>query len=136
MGASAVSRRECPPYATSAAMRLARTVSTLRSVRVLMVMPSTRFSRSRAGRPPFSSRVRQVAAPDPRRHQPAAFRSNLQPPQHFSSVADGIVSAVQTVEPARMIFLVKALRTQEQVQVSEGTLNFDGFVVRGARWDS
>jgi hypothetical protein len=84
----------------------------------------------------FPSRVQQVGVTDTRRHQPAAFHANLQPPEYFGGVADGIVSAVQTVEPVRMIFLVKALRPQEQVQVSECTLDFDGFVVRCACADS
>ena len=49
IGESAFSRGECPPYATSAPIKLASTVSTRRSVCVLIEMPSTRFSRSRAG---------------------------------------------------------------------------------------
>ncbi len=83
----------------------------------------------------FSPHVRQMAVTDSRRHQPAALHANLQPAQNFGGVADGIVSTVQTVEPARMILLVKAFRPHEQVQVSECTLNFDGLVVRVACWN-
>ena len=79
-----------------------------------------------------SSRVRQVRVTDPWRHQPATFHSNLQPAQNFGGVANGIVSTVQTIEPARMILFVKAFRAHEQVQVSEGTKNFDGIAVRCA----
>jgi len=157
-------------------MRLANTVSTLRSVCVLTeclprgspeVAPATRHCRHRspalpilatkpsrvaracpvrlhgifsrsparkfrrgAGRSPalhFSSHVgrwrHRFSAPPA-----AALHANLQPAQNFGGVADGIVSTVQTVEPARMILLVKAFRPHEQVQVSECTLNFDGFV--------
>ena len=49
IGAWLASLGECPPYATNAAIRLASTESTLRSVCVLIVMPSTRFSASCAG---------------------------------------------------------------------------------------
>src|SRR6266513_32038 len=80
----------------------------------------------------FSSRVRQVRVTDPWRHQPATFHSNLQPAQNFGGVANGIVSTVQTIESPRMILLVKAFRAHEQVQVSEGTKNFDGIAVRCA----
>src|SRR5258708_641744 len=95
-------------------MRLANTVSTLRSVCVLTEMPSTRFSRSRAG------------------HQvlPALFAGS----SDFSK--DGIVSAVQAVEPEGVIFFVEAFRAQQQMQVPEGTLNFDGSVVGGTRWNT
>ena len=84
----------------------------------------------------FSPHVRQVSVTNSRRHQPAALHSNLQPAQNFGGVADGIVSTVQTVEPARMILLVKAFRPHEQMQVSECALNFDDIVERWACWNS
>src|SRR6266480_3288894 len=80
----------------------------------------------------FSSRVRQVRVTDPWRHQPATFHSNLQPAQNLGGGANVIVTTVQSIEPARMILFVKAIRAHEQVQVSEGTENFYGIAVRCA----
>src|SRR5258708_3347126 len=84
----------------------------------------------------FSPHVRQMGVTDSRRYQPAALHSNLKAAENFGGVADGIVSTVQTVEPARMILLVKAFRPHEQMQVSECALNFDDIVVRWACWNS
>jgi len=77
-----------------------------------------------------------VGATTSRHHQTAAFHANLQPAQYFGSVADGIVSRVEAVESVGMILFVKAFRAQEQMQVSECPLNFDGFVVRYFGWDA
>jgi len=74
----------------------------------------------------------QVRVTNPWRHESAALHSNLQAAQDFGNGTKRIVGAIQTVQSARMILFVETLRPDQQVQVSEGALNFGGLVIWGA----
>jgi hypothetical protein len=75
-----------------------------------------------------------VGVANPRHDQAAAFDANFQAAKIFRGGADGIIRAVQAVQPERMILLVQALRAQKHVQVSQGTLQLDGFLVNSGQW--
>src|SRR5205814_4340567 len=84
----------------------------------------------------LSARIRQVGVADSWRHQAAAFHSNLQSAQKFRHAADGIVSAVQAIEPEWMILFVKTLRPLQQMQIAKCMLNFAGLLVHYACWNA
>src|SRR6266571_2594727 len=78
----------------------------------------------------LAPRVRKVGVTDPGRHQPAPFDSDFQSAESFSSVAEGIVSTVQAVEPGRMVLFVETLRTDKQMEVSERALDIESLLIR------
>src|SRR5207245_9005481 len=82
----------------------------------------------------FSARVRQVGVADSWRHQTTTFHSDLQPTQKFGYAANGIVSAVQAVEPEGMILFVKTFRPYHEMPVAKCMLNFAGLWVHYACW--
>ncbi len=58
----------------------------------------------------FSARIGEVGVADSRRNQAAAFHANFQTAQSFGGAADGIVGAVEAVQPARVVLFVEAFR--------------------------
>src|SRR6516162_1237577 len=81
----------------------------------------------------FSPRIRQVPITEFRRHNSAALDSNLEPFEGFRDLPQGIVGAVQAVEPAGVILFIETLGPQEQVEIAKRAMNFDGSVIRVCR---
>src|SRR5215472_15056079 len=78
----------------------------------------------------FSPRVRQVAVTELRRDNSATLDSNLEPFEGFRDLPQGIVGAVQAVEPAGVILLIETLGPQEQMEIAKRAMNFAGSVIR------
>jgi len=77
----------------------------------------------------FSARVRKVSFADFWGHNAAAFRTNLESFERLRDLPQRIVSAIEAVETAGVILIVEPLRPQEQVKISKGAKNPDGFVL-------
>src|SRR6266699_669454 len=78
----------------------------------------------------FAPRVRKVGVTDPGRHYAAPFDSDFESAESFSSIAQGIVSTVQAVEPGRVVLFVEALRTDQQLEISERALDIESLLIR------
>src|SRR5215472_15984270 len=78
----------------------------------------------------FSARIRQVPLTEFRRDNSATLDSNLEPFEGLRDLPQGIVGAVQAVEPAVVILFIEPLGAQEQVEVAKRAMNFAGSVMR------
>jgi hypothetical protein len=78
----------------------------------------------------------QVLVTDFRRDNAAALDTDLQPVKQLGDLAKRIKRSVQTIQPARMILLVEAFGSQEQMKISKSALNVSSFLVHASRYRS
>jgi len=67
------------------------------------------------------------------RHQTATLDMDFQAVQECGDILQRFVSTIQTFQPARMILFVQALGTQQQMKISQRTMNFATPDVRDIR---
>src|SRR5215472_3751611 len=78
----------------------------------------------------FSTRIGQVSLTYFVSDNSAALDSNLEPFERFRDLPQGIVGAVQAVEPTGVILFIQAFRPQQEVEVAKRAMNLDGSMIR------
>jgi len=59
----------------------------------------------------------------------APLHANLESFEGLCDLPQRIVSTIQAIEAAGVIFIVEPLRPKQKVKISQGAKNLDGFVI-------